>query len=273
MGLYQKYNDEKKESVYIVLCASEAAKENLSKAFQSESTVSRPMLMISVFLNSSERSWRALINYLESQLLDIEGKALCQEVFLTFKDCQNLLRLRNRVSEVHYSLKGALSVAGGYKAHCEDLVRLGVEGVDESTFLQIELFSATIKGHIDSTERLLAQIEGMSKIIYQALTYGMASDTKEESKAAQKDARSMKTLTFIAMLYLPASLVASIFSSNLIQSVQVEGSKTRFVLTTQFWTYPVVTFSLMALTLVSVSVWHWRLERKRGPLHEPLANA
>jgi hypothetical protein len=36
----------------------------------------------------------------------------------------------------------------------------------------------------------------------------IAVDTKKESNAVQKDARSMKVLTFIAMLYLPASLVA-----------------------------------------------------------------
>jgi hypothetical protein len=69
MGIYQKYNHERKESVYLVLCAPEAVKKKLSAAFGLESTLSRPMLMISVFLTSSEWKWRAFINYLELQLL------------------------------------------------------------------------------------------------------------------------------------------------------------------------------------------------------------
>jgi hypothetical protein len=75
------------------------------------------------------------------------------------------MRLRNKVLNAQYSLRGAQSVAEGYKTHCEALKRIGVNGVDESTFLQIEIFSAKISGHINSTERLLAQINGISKMV------------------------------------------------------------------------------------------------------------
>lgn len=90
------------------------------------------------------------------------------------------------------------------------------------------------------------------------------------SEQAQDDARFTKILTFIAMLYLPASLVAvsspsirdrtpscsscdqTVFSSNLIESVASDQTQEpqRFATTAQFWLFPVLALALTIVTLV-----------------------
>lgn len=122
----------------------------------------------------------------------------------------------------------------------------------------------------------------------------LGTSAREENKAmivltkqGRQDSKFMKILTFIAMLYLPASLVAvschesssnpsvgphadretdqSIFNSSLIASVN-DGEvpiQTYFKSATQFWIYPVSTILLMCITTVPV-LYLESLKRKKG---------
>ena len=70
----------------------------------------------------------------------------------------------------------------------------------------------------------------------------------------------LKALSMVATICLPASLIATVFSSNLIQSIPVLAStggeadekagKEHLILSTQFWTYVAITAPLMLLTLL-----------------------
>ena len=74
------------------------------------------------------------------------------------------------------------------------------------------------------------------------------------SEQRHKDSRTIKALTSVATFYLPASLVATIFSSNLVQLFPTTPSQkpSRFVAAPQMWLPIMVTLSLMAVTLVSI---------------------
>lgn len=74
------------------------------------------------------------------------------------------------------------------------------------------------------------------------------------SEQREKDSKAMKALTSVATLYLPASLVATIFSPNIIQLLPTKPPRepSRFVVAPQTWLPIVVTLSLMAVTLVSI---------------------
>ncbi|KAF8534260.1 hypothetical protein BDD12DRAFT_896483 [Trichophaea hybrida] len=189
-------------------------------------------------------NWRSYLLYQEEILRDLEEKAIYKiqiDYDLTFADTRDLQRLRRVLLETLHALKGTLVVASGCEKHYEDLRQLCVEGFSMSSVIAIKMFAAKIQGHIDTVGPYLEQVDGLSRII--------AFDTKEENHTAQNDAHSMKVLTFIAMLYLPASHVATIFSSSLIQTVATdeETAGTRYVITTQFWIF-LLTISLMVLT-------------------------
>jgi Mg2+ and Co2+ transporter CorA len=82
----------------------------------------------------------------------------------------------------------------------------------------------------------------------------------ELTKKTQRDSRAVKILSIVAALYLPASLIASVFSSSLIESVPAGAStssppKMSFRLASQFWMFPVFTLVLASCTLAPVVVW------------------
>ena len=91
---------------------------------------------------------------------------------------------------------------------------------------------------------------------------------------SQKDSHTVKVLTYIALIYLPASLVAvslvsvtasfdradrwifikEIFNSNLVQTTSGETGAvgSRLVLSRSFWLYPCITLGLMVLTFLPI---------------------
>jgi len=75
-----------------------------------------------------------------------------------------------------------------------------------------------------------------------------------EQKA--KDSKSIRALTTVATLYLPASLVATIFSSSIVQLLPTMPPRqpSHFVAAPQTWLPVTATLSLMAVTLISVYI-------------------
>ena len=76
------------------------------------------------------------------------------------------------------------------------------------------------------------------------------------SEQREKDSKAMKALTSVATLYLPATLVATVFSSNLVQLLPVSPptGPTHFVAGPQPWLPIVLLFSLMTVTLITIRI-------------------
>ena len=72
----------------------------------------------------------------------------------------------------------------------------------------------------------------------------------------ERDSKAMRALTSVATLYLPATLVATVFSSSLVQLLPVTPPRTptRFVAGPQPWLPIVLIVSLMAVTLITIRV-------------------
>ena len=73
-------------------------------------------------------------------------------------------------------------------------------------------------------------------------------------RGREKDSKTVKALTSISTLYLPASLVATVFSSNLVQLTPV-GSKdapVRFAPVSQSWIPVIITTVLVCFTFLAV---------------------
>lgn len=81
------------------------------------------------------------------------------------------------------------------------------------------------------------------------------------AKEGTKDSKKVQALTMIATLYLPASLVATIFSSNLVQWIDSTKDpstgrrvKAHYVVVSEFWIFIVSTVVLMCITLILAKV-------------------
>ena len=80
------------------------------------------------------------------------------------------------------------------------------------------------------------------------------------TRKAQRDTRSTKVLTLVASLYLPATLVASVFNSNLVgPSGSAENDKSvlerHFAAARDFWMFPVFAAALTVLTMSPVLLY------------------
>ncbi|MCJ1332932.1 hypothetical protein MMC10_009626 [Thelotrema lepadinum] len=89
-----------------------------------------------------------------------------------------------------------------------------------------------------------------------AATHTENSDMLQLAKHSRKDTLSLKILTRVTIIYLPATLVATIFSSDLIES-QPTG---QLVVRQQFWIYVLLTIGFTILTFVIPTM----LEKRRA---------
>jgi cell division protein FtsW (lipid II flippase) len=73
----------------------------------------------------------------------------------------------------------------------------------------------------------------------------------EVSQQGERDSKALRALSIVATLYMPASLVATVFSSSLVESqtLSSQQTQTHFVIASQFWIFIVVTLALMIITL------------------------
>ncbi|KAL8791674.1 MAG: hypothetical protein Q9195_005757 [Heterodermia aff. obscurata] len=99
-----------------------------------------------------------------------------------------------------------------------------------------------IQGHLHTIHTVACNIEHES------------SSMVSVAQRTHEDSVRLKTLTRVATIYLPATLIATIFSSGLVQ-LEPSGSneakrKTHFVIVSEFWLYPVVTVVLTILTFI-----------------------
>ncbi|KAI4186532.1 MAG: hypothetical protein LQ348_004206 [Seirophora lacunosa] len=72
----------------------------------------------------------------------------------------------------------------------------------------------------------------------------------------RRDSRALKALSVLGTLYLPATFIATLFSSSLIQLQSKRASKddSHYAVASQFWLYIALTAPLMILT-VGYMMW------------------
>lgn len=97
----------------------------------------------------------------------------------------------------------------------------------------------------------------ISKLIHAS---SLQSDAISElAQKTQCDSHTLKIFSVVAFFYLPATLVASVFNSGLVDTVLVGGlpsrEKTSFKLASQFWMFPVLTAALTFLSLFVTAPW------------------
>ncbi|KAH5159562.1 hypothetical protein HBH69_056920 [Parastagonospora nodorum] len=88
------------------------------------------------------------------------------------------------------------------------------------------------------------------------------------AEQARRDSVTLKFLTFVATLYLPASLIASIFSSSLVDIRGIDGadnvSSSRLVVSSQLWVFVVISVGLTVGTF-SCARWYSMDDSSNSP--------
>lgn len=307
MAIYQRFDVVKKTSRWIFVQAPDdfanEIRSKLSAGGQeklSACDIHRRIFMV------AEQEWRNYICYLDAELAILEEKAFFVDVdvysecdyLIAFADSQKLQRLRRKLVKCKEILDCCLEVAQGCKKHWQDVCSQDVQYLGHNP-TNVETFISRIRVHKRGVEAIQEHAEGTATLLSQILNYrnenmlvkgndalqkgsdamrDIALATKAENELmsaligkSQKDSHTVKVLTYTALIYLPASLVAEIFNSNLVQTENgnTETKGARLVLSRSFWLYPCITLGLMVVTLLPVLglLFHDRLIRRRSAKH------
>ncbi|KAF2474370.1 uncharacterized protein BDR25DRAFT_340867 [Lindgomyces ingoldianus] len=291
-GVYQQAKLDNRQSVWIFLQVSTPTRgvleDKLRRQLSCHGESDSPVALHALLLRATAGNWGEYVRGLSAQLRDLDEKACFSKIGIvaahdysvTFADMQALQILRHKILTVSLILSSCLDVAARLTEHCHKLDGSGFSPKSEQVRKSIEMYAADIRVHQQSVGVLMEALQGtyglLSKIIefrnieslrhiteaserhlvsLEDLTLRIRNENRDSATLAshaQKDTKAMKALTTMATTLLPASLIATIFSSNLVQLKQdsnSDGQKTHFVIATQFWIYVVVTLALTIIIL------------------------
>lgn len=116
------------------------------------------------------------------------------------------------------------------------------------------------------TQALRQRIQSQTNLLYSLISqrdsrvnFIIAEESRGIALAAQQDSRTMRTIGFLTLVFLPCSLVASVFSSGIfdLSNQKTDGSDT--IVAPLWWI-----FALTSLTLTSVVILVWWIWNKRA---------
>ncbi|KAL9075021.1 MAG: hypothetical protein Q9161_001952 [Pseudevernia consocians] len=308
MCVYQQYDVERKQTKWILL----QPPNRLTERIEGDRTIHANVLHLHILCMSvAESNWSSYINYLQMEVAREDERACFSKVNnlqrrdyeVSFANVQKLQLVRRRLLRSQSALESGVEITNGLIELCKDCGSLSTDFEAGVLPAKMRDYSSRLRGHrrrvlallryTDGSTRLLSQIiefrnDETLKVAGQALQANVeilkaiSMEAKQESvsltsiaRRGQSDSTTLKALSRIAMLYLPATLIATIFSSNLVQ-VDNDGTtthvSTHFRLIDGFWLYVVLTVTLTGLTLFTTVLFEgrWFPWRSSVPTHSQI---
>ncbi|KAL4879759.1 hypothetical protein BJY04DRAFT_219846 [Aspergillus karnatakaensis] len=292
-GVYHQYCDTGNQSRWVLLNPNERLRNLVTSHSQTTPEGPTPygsslsswgldiQLLVSLGLG-----WPDYIEYLQSELSRLND-AVCyssvdsfkpQPYTLAYADLQELHILQPKFQTAETALSSCLSIAKGLRTHLDVqggpnlsrvLQSLDAYEVDIARHLtQLHTLDTGLKRTIDlSTKLLMFQNEelqrGSNKASSRTLTglFELASQSRQHQETlngfmwhGRVDSAMLKALSVVATIFIPATLVATIFSSNLVQAAKSETPESNYnlALSPQFWVYIAISLPLTVVVLVVI---------------------
>lgn len=146
-----------------------------------------------------------------------------------------------------------------------------VDRLHRSMSGRLEFYSAKLKGTENyahtTLERLTIQRAALYNIIAQKeskLNLEMAGQQRRLAHASKRDSNSMKTLSLLGAIFLPATYLASVFSMTFFNFQNGSGNDNNGgpVVAPQLWIYFVITIPLTLIIVLIWRIWDKRREKK-----------
>ncbi|CZR63125.1 uncharacterized protein PAC_13022 [Phialocephala subalpina] len=303
-AIYQRCEQKTESTCCIIIQPSEAFYCQLKQLLHLNGTRSAPAITAvihSAFLWDTERNWRQYINYLEKELSTLQEKSLLSRIDLSlkedfsvsFSDVQRLLALRKKMLKCSAILDVSMDIGKSHESFRQKLLGISHHtSLDDNFMSSLEMYKARVQNHRRSIQYLLNSSADIFDLASKILAHKneellirsghdiqlvnrttnlIATETRDEHRnsvsvleAAKEDSSKMKILTYVAIAYLPASLVTSIFSSSFVQVDSSSGPKNSLYLPKYFWLFPFLSIGLLGVTaLIVVILSWWRQTRKK----------
>ncbi|KAH0611953.1 uncharacterized protein H6S33_010005 [Morchella sextelata] len=287
-AIYQQYSLQDDASVWVLVQVPLSAQEGLKRIVGEKGDAGHPMQLHLHFLVECERGWRGYVNCLGGELEKMSDRVRFRRINsvnfgVEFQHSQDIGVLRNRLSQALSILEANLDTALKLAAHYESLkpYRTCTIGADICFRTELTEYESALKGHIRSIKELLVTSEDIRLMILKVLDFRndeamegnssalreLAADAASENKLlvtlaekTREESRFMGIATVVAMIYLPAGLVAALFSTSLVE-ISESSSLGGIVVRKQFWVFVLATMGLMVVTISAA--WAWNCNSKK----------
>ncbi|KAF9226339.1 hypothetical protein BS17DRAFT_765347 [Gyrodon lividus] len=88
---------------------------------------------------------------------------------------------------------------------------------EEERKMSVDLFAKEVNNLLFEVDRLESQTAILSSRLKNLMDLAFAMDNIEERKAATRDSSTMKQISYLTMVFLPASFIASVFGMNVVE--------------------------------------------------------
>lgn len=288
VAVYHSYDYERKKCSWVFIQLPKAVIASIVREAKPHS----PLLIHWLIRHYCASEWRWYINYL-SDLVSTMRDVSCftrvdqdlEGLPLDFQQSQKLEVLRNKIRRVNLLLGSCISTTESLMAHATECYCQ--EDGDERNgnrsseiLLEFGQHVDVLKMHKAKASSLLESTQSIDFLTTKVLEFrqnhmtynlnvsmenisrSMSNENKLMASTAdqtRQDSKTIKTISIIALVYLPATLLSSVFSSELVQPISnTKGRAGGYG--TLIGIYILLTFSLTIITLLAAKLW----ERKTG---------
>ncbi|KAK5454370.1 hypothetical protein LTS15_006370 [Exophiala xenobiotica] len=233
--VYQRQSHHEGQSIWLFIQPSQRCKDLLWRAFPKQNHFLSAHLLI---LRANLSGWRSYLNDTRRSLADYTEKATKSSLEFRdvdydtgFKDSQRLRELCHKLRVAQTILDSVLDIARTIQKICHKAPSSAASkpNATKELLADVEIEIQRIMGFKRTACALHEQAEGTSQLLLKLLEYrkadlqttqtvalrNMAQAANDQSNSLRqlteqtnRDSRSVKILTFVAMMYLPASLIA-----------------------------------------------------------------
>ncbi|KAI1321916.1 hypothetical protein F5Y16DRAFT_63153 [Xylariaceae sp. FL0255] len=296
MAVYQQYNLRNASSSWLLIQPPKDLETTLKDV-----TTSTDEHRLSIHLRclvAGTINWSDYLDYLSGSLRTLDEKVAIfkpfKELGLDFSSKQRIHVLRRKLHHAHAVLSNTLRTVSRISAHEKVLAaKTHMQQPIHSAF-QVELqnIRANVENHKQTVQKLLCFSKDLAllyddilKLHGQEVLHNnghqltlIAQGDSHETKAmaaltekAQRDSRITRIATLVAMVYLPANLIMSFFSTQLVwyQTNDSKNENSSLKVHSDVWIIVVGTLLLTACTFVAC--WWWDRKEKRSSAMRPHA--
>ncbi|QDS74805.1 hypothetical protein FKW77_002238 [Venturia effusa] len=273
-AVYQRLDAKRNQTVWVLIGASTETALLVQKHLERSSCgpEDHPFLLHSFIIENSLGNWRWYILDLTQQvqdmadtiaLSDVAGQDSSRrvEISVSFSDRQKLKTLEDKILNLRTMLESSMLTIASLRSRLSSLEDAGKPEEDKVSVLDhLAEASDQTSLYLIKVDVLRKQVKGAATLLSDILTYDNAFNLKVLAQEARKDnmamiglseqavedSRAIRIITIITVVFLPATVVSSFFST---QFVRVELDDVR--LSKAAWIYFVATAILMLLTIAA----------------------
>ena len=97
----------------------------------------------------------------------------------------------------------------------------------------------------------------------------MAAESTQIARASHQDSRALRIIQILSIVFLPASLVSSIFGMGFFNTSQGANGQAIFTISNSWWLYVAISIPLTVLCLMFMGGWNMAFKlkaRRTAPL-------